>query len=58
MKMKQKKLPGSLVVKNIFQAFFLYKGMIYMKKGDTTRALNYFYEGIRSGQHRIILMDW
>ena len=27
----------------------LYKGSIYMSKGDTTRALNYFYEGIRSG---------
>jgi len=27
----------------------LYKGTIYMNKGDTTRALNYFYEGIRSG---------
>ena len=23
--------------------------MIYMQKGDTTKALNYYYEGIRSG---------
>ena len=27
----------------------LYKGTIYMKMGDTSRALNYFYEGISSG---------
>ncbi|HEX6169758.1 MAG TPA: ATP-binding protein [Chitinophagaceae bacterium] len=27
----------------------LFKAMIFMKKGDTARSLNYFYEGIRSG---------
>jgi len=27
----------------------LYKAMIYLQKGDTTKALGYFYEGIRSG---------
>jgi signal transduction histidine kinase len=27
----------------------LYKGMIYLNKGDTTTALRYYYEGIRSG---------
>ena len=27
----------------------LFKAEIYMNKGDTARALNYFYEGIRSG---------
>ena len=27
----------------------LYKAMIYLQKGDTTRALHHFYEGIRSG---------
>ena len=27
----------------------LYKAMIYLQKGDTTRALGYFYEGLRSG---------
>jgi len=27
----------------------LFKGTIYMNKGDTTRALSYFYEGIGSG---------
>jgi signal transduction histidine kinase len=27
----------------------LYKGIIYLNKKDTTRALNYYYEGIRSG---------
>ena len=27
----------------------LYKGMIYMKQGDTIKALSYVYEGIRSG---------
>jgi signal transduction histidine kinase len=27
----------------------LYKGTIYMNKGDTARALSFFYEGIRSG---------
>ena len=27
----------------------LYKAVIYMSKGDTSRALNHFYEGIKSG---------
>ncbi len=27
----------------------LYKGMIYLNKGDTMNALSHFYEGIRSG---------
>ena len=27
----------------------LYKGTIYMSKGDTTTALSYFHEGVRSG---------
>lgn len=30
-------------------SILLFKGVIYMKMGDTTRGLNHFYEGIRSG---------
>jgi signal transduction histidine kinase len=35
--------------KKYLTSVFHFKGLIYMSNGDTTRALNYFYECIRSG---------